>query len=108
MIRLTAVRLPIEKPAKLRMQREINLETPINEHLGWQVLVRGPMLVLVSPTHPKGHPDAGKREAYVFPRSACSEAWEIGDDIADLDKIQKYDSPPLKRATPAGASGEAA
>lgn len=87
-MKLLALTLPVEKPKALRMQREIDLIHPVNDVLGWTILVRGMAVILIPP---KDSPNPG---GYEIARSACALRWDSSNP-ADYDKMANFTSEPL-------------
>jgi hypothetical protein len=94
-MKLITLTLPVEKPPDLRLQRTIDLRKPVNDVLGWRILVRGPAVILIPP---KDSPNPG---AFEVARSACWLRWDSSDP-PDYDKMANYTSEPLARPTPPG------
>ena len=76
------------------------------EKLGWQVVIRGAALFLVSPagwsmTKPAAAWDRnGPRRFFEVPRAKVCLEWE-SDDFATLEKtLNRYDSEPMVRKDP--------
>lgn len=98
-LKLLSVTLPAtDKPRGITFIRTLDLENPVIDAVGWQVLIRGPAVILASKSDGKG-----ERKLYEFARSQCVLAWSGAAE--DADKLQKYDSPVLKR--PNGADDQA-
>ena len=94
-MKLITLTLPVEKPPELRLQRTIDLRNPVNDVLGWTILVRGPAVILIPP---KDSPNPG---GFEVARSACWLRWESSSP-GDYDKLTNYTSEPLTRAKPPG------
>lgn len=92
-MKLITLTLPVEKPKALRMQREIDLRNPVNDVLGWTILVRGPAVIMIPP---KDSPDPG---GFEIARSACTLRWDSSSP-ADYDKLGNFTSDPLARPKP--------
>lgn len=98
--KLISLTLPHPHPDALRwFPRTIEFAKPLDSTIGWSVSIRGPAVFVVGPPGwTRGGPTTNRRSkggprlAFEFARTQCVEAWEIADD-AELDKIQKYDSP---------------
>lgn len=92
-MKLLSLQLPENKHRDVGYLRSIDLRHPVDQVLGWTVLVRGPAVILIAP---KGHPQEGGWE---FARSMCVEHWDSVDPAA-YDKITNWTSEPLERAKP--------
>lgn len=96
-MKLITLTLPVEKPKALRLQRELDLRNPVNDILGWTILVRGPAVILIPP---KDSPDPG---GFEIARAACTLRWD-SSTTADYDKMSNYTSEPLARPEPTKAA----
>lgn len=94
-MKLITLTLPVEKPPELRLQRTIDLRNPVNDVIGWRILVRGPAVILIPP---KDSPNPG---AFEIARAVCTLRWDSSEP-ADYDKMANFTSEPLARAKPPG------
>jgi hypothetical protein len=99
-MKLITLTLPVEKPPELRLQRTIDLRNPVNDVLGWTILVRGPAVILIPPAPPKDRP-GDFIGAFEIARVACTLRWD-SPIPADYDKMVNFTSEPLARPKPPG------
>lgn len=90
-MKLLSLHLPADRSTDLAFLRAIDFRHPVDQVLGWRVLVRGPAIILVTPD---GHPKPG---GYEFARAACTLRWDSAT-VQDYDKITTWTSEPLERA----------
>jgi hypothetical protein len=89
-VKLVSVILPADRPTSLRVAQEISLERPVDNVLGWQVLVRGPAVLLIT----------REGRAHEFARSACVLTWSGAKELNEYDNLAKYTSGVLARIAP--------
>lgn len=92
-MKLLFLQLPENKPRDIGHLRSIDWRHPVDQVLGWRVMVRGPAVILIAP---KGHVLAGGWE---IARTECTLRWD-STDPADYKDIVNWTSEPLERAKP--------
>lgn len=106
MIKLIAFQPP-SLPSGLGSLGNVVCDKPPNQVRGWRVLIRGPAVYLVSPHgwsagKPFAHfVEAEPRQVFEVARADCKFQFAMsGDDLAEIDKLQRYDSDPMGVVAP--------
>lgn len=97
-------------PGGINLNQVIHTANPAGHLDGWSIRIRGASVFLITPrgwTRERSHGSRngfdpkGPFKAFELPRSEFTFEWEC-DDMDAVDKLQRYDSPPMtfKRAEP--------